>query len=92
MSSPEASQEYPCYFCPKAINEGSRYVEWEECYRTHAPRQGHRIRLHPKCAIMLGQRLIGDAFSADGKIDTSENVLHAVGSRIHLANLLSDKS
>lgn len=84
MSYQAAETEYKCYFCPQPIEEGQQYVEWAECYnlRENPTAEGvHRQRLHPKCAIMLAARLIGDAFSAKPDIGTLENLLMIVESR-----------
>ncbi len=71
MSSPIADQDYDCFFCRRAdrtIKQGERYVEWHEAvnYQENPTLEGvYRLRLHPRCAVMLGERLIGDACEAN---------------------------
>jgi hypothetical protein len=79
MSFEIAKAGYKCYFCPKTIIKDERYVEWlEKCCKD----KSHRIRLHPKCAVMLASRLIGDAFEADCDVDNPEDLLRIIKDRI----------
>ena len=75
-----------CYFCPKPIN--GKAVEWVEItnYQNDPEaKYSHRLLLHPKCAVRLGERLVGDAFQADPEVDRPELVQELIDSRIDYA-------
>jgi hypothetical protein len=80
MSARKANTDLDCYFCPATIATGSSYVLWDEtCFR---PGTKHTLLLHPKCAVMLAERLIGDAFEANPQVDTQGDVLLLTKSRM----------
>jgi len=75
-----------CYFCPKPINGVA--VSWTEInnYQLNPNEEGcHKLLLHPKCAVMLGERLIGDAFRADKNVESKKTVIQLVESRMKYA-------
>lgn len=80
MSTRTSPQEIGCFFCHLKISPQEKFVEWEGCHINNQP----TIQMHARCAVMLGSRLIGDAFEANGKVDDRESVLDSVSSRIRL--------
>lgn len=67
-------KETTCFFCYKNIN--GKAVMWEDMD------QQEIIILHPKCACMLGERLIGDAFEADKNVQEVSTVHMLIDDRI----------
>ena len=84
MSVEKARTEHSCYFCPVSIEAGASYVSWEECivWKNERRSRPGSIKLHPKCALMLANRLVGDAFAADKDAGVPEHVLMHVQHRI----------
>lgn len=69
-----------CFFCPRCIYPATPHVVWREA-------QGYDsvIRLHLKCSMMLGERLIGDAFEGNPDLNPEEYVSSRVLKRIQYA-------
>jgi hypothetical protein len=70
-----------CYFCPKLIEAGKNYVKWFKCCKDHSYEE--HIALHPKCATMLGRRLIEDAYVADPQVEQPQDTLMLVENSIN---------
>jgi MinD superfamily P-loop ATPase len=81
----EKSKKRKCFFCGKTPkgkvvtwDEDNNYVENPDC------KGKYKLILCPKCATMLGERLIGDAFTADPKVADPETALTLLKYRLHL--------
>lgn len=82
MSVETKSQEIGCFFCYHPIPPLEKCVEWQGCRKSKS--RQHDIQLHAKCAVMLGMRLIGDAFTANPKVDDPASVLDLTANRMEL--------
>jgi len=81
--SVEKSNNNVCFFCTRVINGNA--VVWDEAVsNTQDPDDAIRIHLHPSCATMLGERLIGDGVKAQDKLTDKDmkRIMFLVGSRI----------
>ena len=72
-----------CFFCLKPI-EG-KGIEWEEQNNWVKNPKGKgltKIHLHPLCAIKLAIRLIGDAFTANKKVEDKDKIRQWINNRM----------
>ena len=80
-----------CFFCGKTNKAKSKVVEWVEhnSYIENPNAEGKIVLvLCPKCAIMLGERLIGDGFMADPKATDPETLSMLIESRMRYAKVI----
>lgn len=89
MSSEPLNENSPCFFCPHIIAANEQHVVWNGCQRffdkeakIYLTRANSEIRLHANCALMLAQRLIGDAFLTNPDVSDLETVLYLVENRV----------
>lgn len=86
MAVEKNSEPCGCFFCHRPIEANTDHVMWVESnnYVENPTEEGKiRLRLHPRCSVMLGERLIGDGFSADKNVADPDTVKFLVNSRIN---------
>ena len=89
------SNRESCFFCGRKLDQPAQGfgkptkmgVQWDE-HNNYALnplfRGKFKMFLHPKCAVMLSIRLLGDAFDADKKADDPGLVMDLIQTRIKL--------